>query len=61
VFKSGDRVRVGFCRPIKTAWVRAGLVGEFVEYTKPHGYARVALDGYGEALVHPEELEPEDA
>lgn len=35
-----------------------GRHGEFVEYTQPHGYARVALDDeLGDTrLVHPENL-----
>jgi hypothetical protein len=38
----------------------AGRTGTFVEYTKPHGFARLHLDGehrLQRVLVHPESLE----
>lgn len=33
-----------------------GRRGEFLDYTKNHGFARVYLDGAGIILLHPESL-----
>jgi hypothetical protein len=35
-----------------------GRRGEFLDYTKNHGFARVYLDGAGIILLHPESLSP---
>lgn len=60
-FKPGDRLVIA--RPIfemekeRVARVGADHVYEFVEYTRPHGYARCRDGEYGTWLFHPEALE----
>lgn len=60
--KNGDRVKVA--SPVgKEDKTFEGKTGTFVEYTKPHGFARLHLDGEPETmrvLVHPESVKPEN-
>lgn len=58
MLQKGDRIKVSHSVGQEDrSW--QGRLGTFVEYTKPHGYARVTLDGdehISNVLLHPESL-----
>lgn len=56
LFQAGDRVKVVQKPTTPTEKGLNGRTGRFIEYT-PKGYARVRLDKYYDALIHPENLQ----